>query len=240
MSHIAAGVVAPASSLTERRDHLLPTPPPLQPLFPDGALRRGSIVAVTGGGATSLTLALLAGVHPTGAWCAAVGMGSLGLLAAQEAGVDLSRFALIADPGPDWPVTVAALLDAFDVVALRPAAGPDQRAQRRLAARVRERRRALLVLADTATVGRWSFDLSLAATSGVWEGLGWGAGHLRSRQLQVRAEGRRLAGRARQVGVWLPDHAGTVAPARPAAAPVTLREVAGRSGGARPSREGVA
>ncbi|HEX6256628.1 MAG TPA: hypothetical protein VFZ70_12555 [Euzebyales bacterium] len=214
-------MVAPASTLTGRRDHLLPTAPALQPLFPDAALRRGSIVGVSGTGATSLLLALLAAPNAAGAWCAAVGLDSLGLLAAEGAGVDLQRFVLVPDPGPDWPTIVAALLDAFEVVALRPPSRPAAAAQRRLAARVRERRRALLVLPDHASTG-WSFDVSMTGTAAVWEGLGWGAGHLRGRQVRVRAEGRRLAGRPRHAGVWLPDQDGEVSAARPVATATPL------------------
>jgi hypothetical protein len=214
-------VVAPASTLTDRHDHLLPTAPALQPLFPDAALRRGSIVGVSGTGATSLLLALLAAPNAAGAWCAAVGLESLGLLAAQGAGVDLQRFVLVSDPGRDWPTIVAALLDAFEVIALCPPSRPDAAAHRRLAARVRERGRALLVLPGRSPAG-WSFDISVTGTATVWEGLGWGTGHLRSRQVQVRAEGRRLAGRPRQAGVWLPDPDGEVTTARPVATPTPL------------------
>jgi hypothetical protein len=226
-----APAVAPASALTDRRDHLLPTTPALQPLFPDAALRRGSIVGVSGTGATSLLFALLAAPNAAGAWCAAVGLDSLGLLAARGAGIDLQRFVLVPDPGPDWPVIVAALLDAFEVIALRPPSRPAAAAQRRRAARGRERGRALLVLPGRSPTGwsstgwsstGWSFDVSMTGTDAVWEGLGWGAGHLRGRQVRVRAEGRRLAGRPRDAGVWLPDPGGEVTPARPNATPTPL------------------
>lgn len=223
MSPTTAGVVvAPASTLTERHDHLLPTVPALQPLFPEGALRRGSIVGVAGTGATSLTLALLAAPNTTGAWCAAVGLDTLGLLAADGVGVDLARLALVPDPGQGWPAIVAALLDTFEVVALRAPSRPGSRTQRRLSARVRERRRALIVLTGGQTSSGWSCDLSLTGTAGVWEGLGWGAGHLRGRQLQVHAEGRRLAGRPRRVGVWLPDPEGGVTAVHPMTTPTPL------------------
>jgi hypothetical protein len=226
VSHPSPGaVVAPATTLTERRDHLLPTASALQPLFPEHALRRGSTVGVAGAGATSLAFALLAAPTATGAWCAAVGLDSLGMQAADAAGVPLSRFALVPDPGADWPAIVAALLDAFEVVLLRPPAAAGATAQRRLAARVRERRRALVVLAADAPATGWSFDVHLTGTTGVWEGLGWGAGHLRSRQLQIRAGGRWLAGRTRHASVWLPDRKGHVTPVRRVAVPTPLRRV---------------
>lgn len=201
-------VVAPAAALTARDDHLLPAPSALRPLFPDGGLRRGSTVSVTGVGATSLAFALLAEASAAGAWCAAVGLDSLGLIAADHAGVTLPRLALVPQPGPDWPTIVAALLDAFEIVLLHPPGSTGPRLQRRLAARLRERDRVLVWLG--ADVAGMSPDVRLVGTAGVWDGLGWGHGHLRNRQLHVRAEGRRLAGRPRHAAVWLPGPDGRV------------------------------
>ena len=219
--------VTSAAALRGRDDHLLPTRGALRPLFPDGGLRRGTAVGVTGAGSTSLAFALLAGPSAAGAWCAAVGTDSLGLLAAEHAGVTLDRFVLVPDPGSDWPAVTAALLDAFEVVLLRPPSRLSAPLQRRLAARLRERDRVLLLLGDEGASGP-AADLHLTGDTGVWEGLGWGAGHLTSRLLRVRAEGRRLAGRTRQTTVWLPDARGGVTAVHRAAASVSApRRVAG-------------
>lgn len=204
-----SNVVATAATLTARDDHLLPTAPALRPLLPDGSLRRGSTVNVAGVGATSLAFALLAESNAAGAWCAAVGFDSLGLLAADQAGLELSRLVLVPEPGQDWPTIVAALLDAFEIVLLRPPTRTSTRLQQRLAARVRERDRVLLSLGTDKLPGL-APDVRIRGVTSVWDGLGWGHGHLRSRQLQVRAEGRRLAGRARHATVWLPDPDGHV------------------------------
>lgn len=214
--------VTSAAALTERQSHLVPTAPALRPLFPDGGLRRGSTVSITGTAATSLSLALLAESQAAGGWCAAVGLDSLGLLAADQAGVALSRFAVVSEQGADWPVIVATLLDAFEVILLRPPSRVSARLHQRLAARVRERQRVLVLLAADGTAGL-SCDVALIGTASVWEGLGWGTGHLRSRQVEVRAEGRRLAGRPRRTALWLPDPDGRVTPVRPASAPTPLR-----------------
>lgn len=214
--------VTSATALAARQSHLVPTAQALQPLFPDGGLRRGSTVSVTGVGATSLSFALLAGSQAAGGWCAAVGMDSLGLLAADQAGVALSRFAVVSEPGTNWPTIVAALLDAFETILLRPPSRVSASLHQRLAARVRERQRVLVLLAPDGTAGL-SCDVALVGTTGVWEGLGWGAGHLRSRQVEIRAEGRRLAGRPRRTAVWIPDAHGRVTPVRPASAPTPLR-----------------
>jgi hypothetical protein len=201
--------VEPASKLIARDDHLLPTVPAFRPLLPDGGLKRGSTVSVQGAGMTSLAFALLAEAGAAGAWCAAVGVDSLGLLAAHHAGLPLSRMVLVPDPGSDWPTIVAALLDAFEIVVLRPPGRTSTRLQQRLAARIRERDRVLVTLGADAP-SDVPPDVRLIGTASVWEGLGWGFGHLRSRQLQVRAEGRRLAGRPRHATVWLPDADGNV------------------------------
>lgn len=218
--------VTSAAALRGREDDLVPTSDALRPLFPDGGVRRGTTVGVTGAGATSLAFALLTGPSVAGAWCAAVGIDSLGLLAAEQAGVTLDRFVLVPDPGTDWPVVTAALLDAFEVVLLRPPSRIGAPLQRRLAARLRERDRVLLVLGDEGATGL-AADLRLTGGTGVWEGLGWGAGHLTSRQLRVHAEGRRLAGRPRQTTVWLPDPRGGVAPVRAAGPGPPPRRIAG-------------
>jgi hypothetical protein len=202
-----AGQARPVAMAGER---VLPVLGPLVPLFPDGGLRRGTVVAVTG--STSLALALLAGVSAAGSWCAAVGLSSLGIVAAQELGVVLERFPLVASPpnGEEWAWAVAALLDAVDVVVARPPAGRPVRDThtRRLAARARERS-AVLIVADGGWPG--GADVRLTVTGAAWEGMGDGHGHLRARRVEVVASGRGAAARERRVSLWLPAADGGVA-----------------------------
>ena len=69
-------------------------------------------------GARSLALRLVAAVTSEGGHAAIVGQPDVGLLAAVEMGADLSRLAVIPDPGAD-PVEVAAvLMDGLDLVVL--------------------------------------------------------------------------------------------------------------------------
>jgi hypothetical protein len=69
----------------------------------------------------SLLLAFIAGaMDGTASWAAVVGMPSLGMLAADEAHADLSRLALVPEPGPNWPKVVAALLDGLAPVVVAP------------------------------------------------------------------------------------------------------------------------
>ena len=69
-------------------------------------------------GARSLPLSMVAAVTAAGGHAAIVGQPRAGLLAAVEMGADLSRVAVIPDPGAD-PVEVAAvLMDGMDLVVL--------------------------------------------------------------------------------------------------------------------------
>ncbi|MDR3656663.1 MAG: hypothetical protein P4L48_13660 [Mycobacterium sp.] len=79
-------------------------------------LPRGSVAVLSG--ARSLLLSMVAAATAAGGNAAIVGQPDLGLLAAAEMGADLSRLAVIPDPGTD-PVEVAAVLvDGMDLVVL--------------------------------------------------------------------------------------------------------------------------
>ncbi|HZD15102.1 MAG TPA: hypothetical protein VE196_08250 [Pseudonocardiaceae bacterium] len=93
----------------------LPIPPSLAEVLP-GALPRGTVAVLSG--ARSLPLSMVAAVTAAGQNAAIIGQPDIGLLAAVEMGADLSRLALIPDPGTD-PVEVAAvLMDGMDLVVL--------------------------------------------------------------------------------------------------------------------------
>jgi hypothetical protein len=191
-------------------EQTLPVADALASLLPRG-LRRGSAVAVGAergaGGATSLALAACAGASAAGSWVAAVGLPSLGLVAAAELGIALDRFALVAAPDArTLPTVVATLVDAFDVVLL----GGSHRLRagdgRRLTARVRERG---AVLVPVLGHGRppplgLEVDATLTVVSARWEGVGDGHGHLRARRVLAEATGRGAAARGRRVDLWLP------------------------------------
>lgn len=220
------------------RDLRLPVLPALEPLLPGAGLRRGTTVAVAARpgvtGATSLALALAAGASRAGSWVAAVGLGSLGLVAADELGLSLERLVVVADPGRErggWASVVAALVDGFDVVLV--AAGGRLRAPdaRRLVARVRERGSVLLAVGGDLPGER--SPLRLAVTSSSWQGLGDGWGYLRGRRVAVAVEGRGEAARGRRAELWLPGPDGTVAPVEPVADPIPLRPPGGAA--ARPA-----
>lgn len=181
---------------------VLPVNAELAGLLPHRGLRRGSTVVVRG--STTVLLALLAEATTQGSWAAVVGMPDLGLLAASELGVELSRLALVPRPGAELAGVVAALLDGLDLVAVAPA--PQERTRqafatlaRRLSARARHRESVLV------SFGPWpGADLELDCTGSRWSGLGDGHGYLTSRELTVTVRGRGVASRPVSDRVTLP------------------------------------
>lgn len=184
---------------------VLSVPEVLADLLPRRGLVRGSVVTVAG--ASSLLAGLLASVTAEGGWAAVVGRPSFGLLAAQEMGADLSRIALVPDPGADAVDVAAVLLDGMDMVVLdlSGASVPPSRA-RGLVTRARHRA-AVLVVAGRAWPGA---ELELSARVARCTGLGRGHGRLRASELSVRVQGRGQAVRPRSAHVVLRSVGATV------------------------------
>lgn len=180
---------------------LLPVHGSLAGLLPAGGLERGETLVV--GGSTSLVLALLAEASRAGGWAAFVGLPRVGVLAAHELGLDLTRLVLVPAPGPDGPTVVAALLDGVDVVVVGDVALTDAD-RRRLSARARERDAVLV-----STTPWPGAHVTLTAEIARWEGLGRGEGRLRSRRLTVRGGGRGAAARGWTTEVVVPPPAGS-------------------------------
>jgi len=197
---------------------VLPVPEPLAPLLVGAGLRRGSLVGVSGPGGTSLLLSLLAEPLAQGSWAGVVGLGDLGLEAAAGFGVELARVALIPDPGAHWTAVVAVLLDAVDLVALRPPGYCRPPDARRLTARARERGSTLLVVSGR-TAWPEAPDVELIAESDGWGGLEVGSGTLRRRPARIVVSGRRAAARSRSATCWLPGPDGKLSPRRSREAP---------------------
>jgi hypothetical protein len=180
---------------------VLPVIPAMRELLP--GLRRGSVVAT--GPWSLLCLALAAGASAAGAWCAVVGLPQLGVAAAAGAGLDPDRMLLIADPGTGWPQVVASLLDGCELVLLRPPDRPPAQVRRRIEATVR-RFGGVLVVA-----GEWDgAQARLSIAQQEWTGIGTGHGRLRSRRVQVVADGRGGAAQPRSRWLWLPGPDGSV------------------------------
>ena len=166
--------------------------PSLESLVPRGSVARGSVVRVVGApgaGVTSLGLELVAACTKAGEWAAAVDpggpRGSIGALAARDAGVVLERFAVVRRvPPARWASVVAALLDGVTLVlADLPPEGVSFPDARRLVARARERETVLVV------GEHWPADaaLTLHARGAEWLARG-DVHHLTERRLHVQAE----------------------------------------------------
>lgn len=164
---------------------VLPVPEELARVLPSGGLRPGNTIAVCD--SVILLLCLAAPASSQGAWCAAIGFSTLGMVAAEELGIDLERFAVIPEPGLQWMTVTAALMDATSLVLLKPPSTASAHDLRRITARARERKVVLLVSGECEGA-----DLRLRVSETQWRGLGQGHGHLRQRCLSISVEGRRM------------------------------------------------
>lgn len=169
---------------------VFPLAPELERLLPDG-LRRGQVLSVTG--ATSLMLALASQASAAGSWTAAIGMPTVGVVAAARRGIALERFALIPHPGAQAVEAAGACVEGVDVVLLGERLALSDADRRRLAARAKERG-SLIVAA-----GEWpGAHVNLVVERAIWSGLGAGDGRLRARELTVAVTGRGRGGVRRE------------------------------------------
>lgn len=204
---LAATAAAAVTPTTLARQRVLPVAEPLAPLLPDGALVRGKAVASRGVAATSLALALAAEATTRGAWLAVVDVPWLGVEAAGELGIPLERLVRI-DTGHDkaWSDLVGAVLDGFEIVVTRVPRRLPSSLARRVQARVQAREAVLITVGPP---GQAAVDLTLEATTAVWDGVEHGWGCLRGRRVTVESTGRRIP-RPRRIDVWLPGPDGGV------------------------------
>jgi hypothetical protein len=209
-----SGPSGPSGTAVLSSAEMLPVLPALAGLLPGRGLTRGSVVAVEQPGL--LCLALLAAASAAGAWCGVAGVPSLGVVAAAGMGAEATRLMLVPEPGPNWPQVVASMLEACEVVVVRPPGPPSAQVRRRLEGALR-RGGGVLIAA-----GAWDgAPVRLRVTQRSWAGIGDGYGSLRGCRAEVVAEGRGAAARPRRQWLWLPGPDGTVtvdetAAARPA------------------------
>ncbi|MGV0749291.1 hypothetical protein [Mycolicibacter heraklionensis] len=194
-----AGSSATTTLVAPAADSVLPVPSLLAGVLPAG-LPRGTVAVLSG--ARSLMLSMVATVTAAGGNAAIVGQPDLGLLAASEMGADLSRLAVIPDPGND-PVEVATvLMDGMDLVVLGLGGRSVPPARTRVVlARARHRGCALLVSGGTWQGTALQLDARVSGYETVGDkttgcGAISGFGRIGAVRLEVRAAGR-AAGRTR-------------------------------------------
>jgi hypothetical protein len=183
-----SGRISRGHSALPRVEDLIPESKSLLPMSESladhlpAALPRGSVVVASG--ARSLALEVVAAVTAAGGHAAVVGQPDVGLLAAVEMGADLTRLALVPDPGTD-PVEVAAvLLDGMDLVVLGLGGRsvPLSRA-RAVTARARNKGCTLLVTGGDWQGARMRLEARVS-------GYDVGCGRIKGVRLAVRTNGR--------------------------------------------------
>jgi len=210
LSLLAGGhpLLTPIEGVTAGREEqpvstALPVLGALAPLLPGGGLAKGSVVAIQRPGL--LCLALMAAASQQGMWCAVAGVPDLGVLAAAETGVEPGRMMLVPEPGPRWAEVAAAMLDACEVVLLRPPGRAPAQVRWRLETAARRSGAALIV------AGTWDgAPVRLHVARQQWDGIGDGCGRLRARRAEVVAEGRGAATQPRSRWLWLPGPDGKI------------------------------
>lgn len=201
--HAIAGKVQSSPVLASQRPR--PVRGPYAEVFPHG-LRPGTSVAFTSArshleaAALRNAITLAAGVLPPDGWVAAVGVPSMGVVAAAEAGLALDHLVFLAAPATVWSTVAVAAVDAFDVVVLAVPPRPRLAEVRRLAGRARERGTTVITTGPGATA--WGSEARVVTSAVVWDGLGDGHGALRSCRVTVELDGRGSV-RARQVDLYL-------------------------------------
>jgi hypothetical protein len=188
-------------------------------LFPERALVRGQIIRYSGDAARALALASSARATATGSWLAVVGVADLGVEAAVEFGIDLSRLVVVdAECGDHrrWVDLVGAAADGCELIITTTPPRLSERALRWVRQRVRSRGAVVLVLAehDRAERDHYGADLGLDTRTSAWAGIEHGAGVLRARRVEVAITGRRVH-RSRALSYWLPGVDGAVRLAEP-------------------------
>ena len=193
-AHLAA-VGATRAPMVLARDRALTVHGPLADAVP--SVQRGTVIAASGesgSGLTSVVLGIAAAATGAGEWAAMVDdAGTLGGLAAAEAGVDLARFAVVRSvPRDRWATVVAALLEGVSVVLAEIPRSVRMGDARRLAARARERSSVLVAFAPDERAWPVEAALRLRTQGGAWSGIGEGDGVLAGRApvVEVTTRGR--------------------------------------------------
>lgn len=191
--------------VTLARERTIRVAPPFDRLLPEEGLVRGHVLSCLGAADTSLAFGLIREALADGAWAAMVDVATFGADAAAEFGIPLERVVRVESGAADaersagvgavatWIDVMGAAVDGFDVVVTKVPTElrGDRRpaAVRKLGARIQQKGAVVVVLGES---GALNSDLVFTTERTEWGGMTDGAGHLRSRVIDVTAGGRRI------------------------------------------------
>lgn len=127
-----------------------------------------------------------------------------------ELGLDLRRAVFVPRPQAGWAEAAAELLEGVELLLLRPPSRVPHAAARRLVARAKDRRCALVLLGTSRAAWPLPPEVELRIEHSEWQGAGHGDGRLARRLVEVRVEARGVP-QARHARLWLPSERGHVA-----------------------------
>ncbi len=207
----SAGITTLAH-MVPRHDWVLPVDEVITSLFPAAGLQRGHMVGCSGPAATSLAFAVVARAATAGAWVAAVGLPTLGVEAAAEAGVPLARLVLVdideSQQVTSWAERIGAAADGFEII-LTCAPPGAERMLRKVRQRLQARGAVLVVILSANQGERFACDVELVTSTVEWLGIGSGHGGLVGRRVSITSHGRRSP-RSLHTELWLPGPDGRV------------------------------
>ncbi|RDI43564.1 hypothetical protein [Nocardia mexicana] len=203
----------PQAEPLPRIEGLLPVPPPLAEILPEGGLRRGTVMSYAG--VAGPLAGIVAAVTASGGNVALSGVPQLNPHAVVEMSGDLNRMYFVPDPGDDHAEVLGVLVDGFDLVVAgaRGLALPPSRA-RAIAARARASGCSVILTGGI----RWQGSGLRIVTRVVgYEGIERGCGRVTRLRFNIQAHG---AGQMRSGVVEHGPADGSVEWARSAVAPV--------------------
>ncbi|WP_280385266.1 hypothetical protein [Nocardia wallacei] len=168
-----------------RIDGLLPVPPPLADILPDGGIRRGTVTSYSG--VAGPLAGIVAAVTAAGGNVALSGVPQLNPYAVVEMSGDLDRMYFVPDPGDDHAEVLGVLVDGFSLVVAgaRGLALPPSRSSA-IAARARASGCSVILTGGI----RWQGSGLRIVTRVVgYEGIGRGYGRITKLRFKIRAQG---------------------------------------------------
>lgn len=181
-------------------------------------LPKGGIVALENrerpalaGVNSSVALSLAAAATTQGLWTVVLGWPTLGLVAAENLGVNLGRLVMAeVNSAEETLVALDILVGPIELIIVNNL-DLSTREHKHLISRLRSKGTTLISL---NTSWKRLPDVILRASVLEWQGLGRGHGYLQRRRIRVQSVGRRGASQERCVEIWMPAVGGNTKTAK--------------------------